>query len=117
MKVRTKKNPKKGRLFILCSHGNQEHEQSFLKLKHADLISSHGKHFCTAKSMKYGHNKQFKILQPTAAAMPCEINEGAHQCTKRNVEDYSCYAFITTKSINNKFQNCNMQTPFHGKHY
>jgi hypothetical protein len=55
--------------------------------------------------MKYGHNKQFKILQPTAAAMPCEINEGAHQRTKRNVKDYSCYAFITTKSINNKFQN------------
>jgi hypothetical protein len=31
--------------------------------------------------MNYGHNKQFEILQYayTAAAVPCKINEGAHQ--------------------------------------
>jgi hypothetical protein len=40
---------------------------------------SHGKHYCKAKIYKYGHNKQFKILQYTAAAAPCEINEDEHQ--------------------------------------
>ena len=33
--------------------------------------------------MKYDRNKQFKILQYTAAAVPCEINEGAHQQTTK----------------------------------
>jgi hypothetical protein len=32
--------------------------------------------------MKYGHNKQFKISQYTAAAVLCKINEGAHQKIK-----------------------------------
>jgi hypothetical protein len=58
-----------------------------------------------------------KILQYTTAAMPCEINEGAHQRTKTNVVDYSYYALITTESTNNNFQHRNMQTPSHGKHY
>ena len=47
---------------------------------------SHGKHFWTAKSMKYDQIKQFKILQSTAAAMPCEINDGAHQRTTKKCE-------------------------------
>jgi hypothetical protein len=32
--------------------------------------------------MKYGHKKQINILQYTAAAAPCEVNEGEHQQTK-----------------------------------
>ena len=54
--------------------------------------------------MKYDHNKQFKILQYTAAAVPCEINEGAHQQTTKNAEEYSYYAFMATESMRNNFQ-------------
>ena len=46
---------------------------------------SHGKHYWTAKYMNYGHNKQFKISQYTAAAAPGKINEGAHQWNKKNM--------------------------------
>ena len=44
---------------------------------------SRGKDFQTEKYMKYGHNKEFKISQYTAAAMPCEANEGVHQQNKK----------------------------------
>jgi hypothetical protein len=41
--------------------------------------SSCGKHFQTAKQLKYGLDKQFKISQLTAAVAPCKINEGDYQ--------------------------------------
>ena len=41
--------------------------------------SSCGKHFQTAKHLKYGLDKQFKISQLTAAVAPCKINEGDYQ--------------------------------------
>ena len=40
---------------------------------------SHGKHFQIGIYMKYGHNKQFKLSNITAAAVLCKINEGEHQ--------------------------------------
>ena len=54
--------------------------------------------------MTYGHNQQFKILQYTAAAVPCKINEGAHQQHIKNVVDYSYYALLATESTNNVFK-------------
>ena len=41
--------------------------------------SSRGEHFQTAKYVKYGLDKQFKISQLTAAAAPCKINDGVLQ--------------------------------------
>ena len=55
--------------------------------------------------MKYGPNKQFKILKYIAAAAPCEIIEGTHQQTKRNAEDYPYYALMAIESMSNNFQN------------
>ena len=67
--------------------------------------------------MQCGYNKQFKVVQYTAAATPCEINEGAHPRPKQYAKDYSYYALMATKSMSNNFQNWNMQTPSHGKNY
>ena len=39
--------------------------------------------------MKYGPNKQFKILEYVAAAAPCEIIEGTHQRTTKKCERLS----------------------------
>ena len=65
---------------------------------------SHGKHYRTVKSIICGHNKQFEILQYTAAAVPCEIDEGAHQHTTKNVEEYSYYVLMATESMSNNFK-------------
>jgi hypothetical protein len=54
--------------------------------------------------MKYGHNKQFKILQYTAAAVPCKINESVHQKKPQKREAYSYFAFMATKSMSNNFK-------------
>ena len=39
--------------------------------------------------MKYGHSKQFKILQYTAAVAPWEINEGVHQQTNKKMGPFA----------------------------
>ena len=78
---------------------------------------SNGTHSWTAKYMKYGHNKQFKILQTNSC---CHTLQNKWRCAPMNqkdTEDYSYYALMATKSMSNNFQNWNMQTPSHGKHF
>ena len=54
--------------------------------------------------MKHNHNQHFEILQYTAATTPCKINEGVHQQKQKDAADYSDYALVATKSMNNNFQ-------------
>ena len=78
---------------------------------------SHEKHIWTANIMKCGHNKQFLILKYTSAAALCETNEGAHQTAQKNADDYLYYALMATEGLSNTYQNWNLQTWYHGKHY
>ena len=61
---------------------------------------SRGEHFQIAKYMNYGHNKQFKVLQYTAAAVPMKVRTNER---KNNAADYSYYALLATESMNNNF--------------